>query len=70
MTRAEKNIWQSTAAFEPLRDDQNGLIPRKKPAAKDDNPPKDRPAPAPVAPVVVGSLRLLPLEPLTLAIGM
>ena len=37
MTRAEKNIWQSTAAFEPLRDDQNGLIPRKKPAAKNDD---------------------------------
>ena len=37
MRRAEKNIWQSTAAFEPLWDDQNGLIPRKKPAAKNDD---------------------------------
>ena len=27
MTRAEKNIWQSTAAFEPLWDDQNGHEP-------------------------------------------
>ncbi len=27
MTRAEKNIWESTAAFEPLWDDQNGHEP-------------------------------------------
>ena len=40
---------------------------RTKPAAKDDSPPKDRPAP--LAPGAVASLRLLPLEPLTLAIG-
>jgi hypothetical protein len=34
MTRAEKNIWQSTAKFEKLWDGQNGLIHRIEPSAK------------------------------------
>jgi hypothetical protein len=37
MTRAEENIGQSTTAFEPSRNDQDGLIPRKKPTAKYDD---------------------------------
>jgi hypothetical protein len=36
MTRAEKNIWQSTPTFEPLGIGQNGLIPTKQPTAKTD----------------------------------
>jgi hypothetical protein len=37
MTRAEKNLWQQTATFEPLWNGQHGLIPRKKPTAKNDD---------------------------------
>jgi hypothetical protein len=37
MTRAEENIGQSTTAFEPSRNDQDGLISRKKPTAKYDD---------------------------------
>jgi hypothetical protein len=37
MTRAEKNLWQHTATFEPLWNGQHGLIPRKKPTAKNDD---------------------------------
>ena len=36
MTRAEKNIWQSTPTFELLGIGQNGLIPTKQPTAKTD----------------------------------
>lgn len=36
MTRAEKNIWQSTPTFELLGIGQNGLIPTKQSAAKTD----------------------------------
>ena len=37
MTRAEENIGQSTPTFEPLSNSQKGVIPRKKPTAKNDD---------------------------------
>jgi hypothetical protein len=37
MTRVEKNLWQQTATFEPLWNGQHGLIPRKKPTARNDD---------------------------------
>jgi hypothetical protein len=31
MTKAKKNLWQRTATFEPLWNEQHGLIPGKIP---------------------------------------
>ena len=37
MARADKNLCQGAAMFEPYWNGQNGLIPTKKPTAKNDD---------------------------------